>query len=417
MKPFLLEWLEMLIDNSPQHPILRRIRDRLKLGENERDRLLCWIFECDYGSLLNFLRTEYLKDYISFISDVPIGEISQVRISGDVYKSDDLEGAFWSIRELISHTFAQEYPRPRSIRRKARKLSETISKDLITAVHKSDPISREQEIRRILGQARTDTEELIKDIDCFMSRLRLSDEQYKASRENLSAIISRIIKISPNSVGSGEIDGDAPRELARLIDCLSEKLEESQVNELEDAHSDFEDQKFIDNPYYLHALRIFGNIFHHEAANHSHKNLIQKYVDVAADYLRRLSELLPEVVYIESVEHRFSGQKVLSIYDPETQRTHRFSYTEEQLIERCRYLADKAFSGDGSFRKRLVEAFILPGNQSEQQVTFPYIVVREIIPLGKSYLHQLVEKTHERIEITVKEISYPVISSSENVQD
>lgn len=422
MKPFLLEWLEMLIDNSPQHPILRRIRSKESLGENEQDRFLCRMLECNRECLFDFFRTTDLQEYISFILGVSIEDISEIRIKSNVYTSDDFEGAFKELNKLINQFVTEEYPIQRTIRAKAHELSETISKKLTAKVRESHPSSREQTIRQELGQARTDTEELIKYIDCFLSRLGLSEEPYKASqrepsREKLFAVVSRITKISSHSIGLHEINGDAPRELARLIDCLSEKIEESQVNELKDMHPDFEDPKFIEEPYCLHALRIFGNIFHHEGANYSHMELIQKYADIAGGYLRRLANLIPGTVYIEGIEHMFSGKKVIKVYDTETRQMHSFAYTQNLLIERYKPITDKTSSENDSFRKRLVEAFILPGNLSEQRVAFPYIVEWKIVPLGRSYIDQLAKQTPQRIEITLKTHPDSVIKSEQNVQD
>ncbi|MDM7460424.1 MAG: hypothetical protein P3X24_002065, partial [bacterium] len=85
MKPFLLEWLEMLIDNSPQHPILRRIRSKKSLGENEQDRFLCQMLECKREYLFDFFRTTDLQEYISFILGVSIEDISEIRIESNVY--------------------------------------------------------------------------------------------------------------------------------------------------------------------------------------------------------------------------------------------------------------------------------------------------------------------------------------------
>lgn len=426
LKPCLLEWLEVLMDTSPQHPMLCWIRQKGSIGEEERDRLLWWVHKCEYRKLIDLFRTKYWLDYISFLLDVSPEDISQIRISDNVYTRDDLEGAFIALNNTIQRIFVEEYPRPRTIRGKIFKLSEIIRGELVSTVRKfaSDPSSQEQKVRQILGQARTDFEELIKYVDCFMSRLGLLDKQYEASlhttsRENLSTIVSRITTISPHSFGLLETDGAAPRTLISLINCLSEKLEESQVSELRDAHPDFGDKKFLENPYRLHALRIFGNIFHHEGANYRHVELIQKYADVAGDYLYRLAELLPEIVYVESIEQRFSGQKVISIYNTETQQTHRFQflYTVDREMERYRPLTDKKTLGNAPFNRGVVQAFILPGDLSNQQAIFPFIVEWRVIPLGKPNLHLLVEETCLRVEVVVETPIYATISSEKNVQE
>ncbi|MDM7460170.1 MAG: hypothetical protein P3X24_000730, partial [bacterium] len=125
----------------------------------------------------------------------------------------------------------------------------------------------------------------------------------------------------------------------------------------------------------------------------------------------------PGTVYIEGIEHMFSGKKVIKVYDTETQRMHSFAYTQNLLIERYKPITDKTSSENDSFRKRLVEAFILPGNLSEQRVAFPYIVEWKIVPLGRSYIDQLAKQTPQRIEITLKTHPDSVIKSEQNVQD
>ncbi|MFN7018898.1 MAG: hypothetical protein ACK4RG_06440, partial [Fimbriimonadales bacterium] len=69
------------------------------------------------------------------------------------------------------------------------------------------------------------------------------------------------------------------------------------------------------------------------------------------------------------------------------------------------------------FNRGVVQAFILPGDLSNQQAIFPFIVEWRVIPLGKPNLHLLVEETCLRVEVVVETPIYATISSEKNVQE
>lgn len=427
LKPCLVEWIETLLSNNPQHPLLRRIRNKEKISEKDRDSFTCWIINCEYAALMKLFYLEDFLDYVAFVLDVSRADINEVSFGDNTYTRDDFEGAFYEIKERVMQNFgSQGIIPPISLRKRAVRMHDTIRRRIPNALQNIvvDPSSPD-ELREVLGRCRTDFEELVKHIAHFLSLAAASKDRpavdfVTLSEMSLSKIIEKFIYASAFDVDPQD---NAMLELERLINHLLEKLTDDEVRELSSLSKRFK-QELPKRPYRLDALRIFGNIFHHDGVSHAHTVLVRKYVDLADTFLDTLNKLLPKVVCIVGVEHRSDGSVNIRIYDQESDNLMNVLYTSEQIKRKYKAMAGKYIVQESSVERKPeslhVEAFLFPAVYHDdlgKQNSFPIIAERRLVSLSKASLTQFEGETRLRIEVAVQTPVYKTIDTLENVQE
>ncbi len=422
-KPCLVEWIETLLDNNPQHPLLNRIRRRGKLSEKDRDSLVCLVANYEYNELIKSFRTKDIQDYICFILDVVKEDVCSIVFTENTYAvddDDDFEGFLIEIRDFVLEKFtSQGLIRPSPIMKVFERMRNTIKNEVISALQSDD------QLRKELGGCRTDFEELVKHLAYFFSIVTASGDKpavdfASITRKNLSQIIREFFHKSPTYPASGDRVIEA---LGNLQSCLSEKLTSDQVDDLSSLNDSFKNE-LPKNPYKIDALRIFGNIFHHEAVSYAHDKLVRKYVDLACTFLDNLGGLLPATVCIFGIEHRNDGNVTVRVHNPEKDETDSIFYTSQQIKIKYKSMVGKHTVQKSPIERKPeslnVEAFLFPvayRDESGRQNCFPILAERKVVSLSKAGLAQLEKETRMSIQIDIQTRAPTLISLSQDVQE
>lgn len=450
LKPFLVEWVEALLSDAPQHPLLHRIRSKEGFADNEKDGVICWLLECDYEQMVRHFRQDDWLDYLAYLINnlhkvrVSRDDFREIVISGDSYEYSDFEGASSELKRLIIQQFGK-YGNPAffSIRRSLSSLLELINTSLVVTLreYEKDPKSSHNKLKELLGRCRIDFEEIVKHLSYFMALVNVSGRDFPINlesfvQEKMYSLISGLTKVNP-CVGK-DIEDPVWKKMNELFHYISKKISDNDLEFLCKCHCFFEDEmclkkdqesstikknkkksKRVTEPYVLHALRIFGNIFQHRPEDYS-AELIRKYIDMAGTYLEEIYSFVPESVYITGVDYRSSGYLIISVYNIDTEKHHRILYTQTQALQKYRAFRKKSSSEGASFTGKLIRAFMLPGSfqdYEERQVCFPIIAEADIIDIAKRILKNSEMETHTQIKVLVRMPVFETISSQEYVQE
>lgn len=455
LKPFLVEWVEALLSDAPQHPLLHRIRSKEGFADNEKDGVICWLLECDYEQMLRHFRQDDWLDYLAYLINnlhkvrVSRDDFREIVISGDSYEYSDFEGASSELKRLIIQQFGK-YGNPAffSIRRSLSHLVELINTRLVVALkeYEKNTRSSHDELKELLGRCRIDFEEIVKHLSYFMALVSASSRDFptsfesfiknkKKKKKKMYHLISDLAKTNP-SMGK-DIEDAAWKKMNELYHYVSKMISNNDLEFLCKCHHFFRNElctesnqksntytikkkgKHTTEPYILHTLRIFGNIFQHRPEDYS-AELIRKYIDVAGAYLGEISSVVPESIYITGVDYRSSGHIIISVYNIDTEKHHRILYTQTQALQKYRTLRRKSSSEEASSTGKLIRAFMLPGSFQDyegRQVCFPIIAEADIIDIAKHILKNSEMETHAQIKVLIQMPVFEKISSQEYAQE